>query len=176
MYPKISSKIKALHIMGGNFMGIGNVTRCAEFNFWYDPEAARIVITETQCPLHILPWEICLKASEFTPHDGWRFGVLNTVKSDIMELMDKIENKQSRKNFTPCDAYMIACFAFPKMILKMKHHSATVELSGEYARGLMVLDHKLLTKPNVFVIEEIDVEMFKKVLLWVCGHEDSDEI
>lgn len=173
MYPRTITKIKALHIMGGNFMGVGNITKCAEFNFWFDPEAARIVLTETKCPLFILPWEVCLKSSEATLHQEWRFGVLNKVRSDIIDLMDKIEVDPLKKNFIPCDAYLIACFVFPQMITVEKRYNATVELSGEYARGLMVLDHKQLDEPNAFVIEDIDVDLFKKVLLWVCGHEDS---
>lgn len=177
MYPNVSSKVKAIHIMGGNFMGVGNISMSAEFNFWFDPEAARIVLAESKCPLYVLPWEVCLKSGEETPYHPWRLGILNSVKSDIMNLMDRIEQNPPRKNFTPCDAYLIACYAFPNIITRIKHHMATVELSGEFARGLMVLDQRASgrkSKPNVYVIEDINVELFKKFLLWVCGHENSD--
>ena len=44
MRPDIETKIKRLVYMGGAFHAAGNTTRTAEFNFWFDPEAARIVL------------------------------------------------------------------------------------------------------------------------------------
>ncbi|KAG5682915.1 hypothetical protein PVAND_012233 [Polypedilum vanderplanki] len=172
MYPEISTKIKNLYIMGGNHQGIGNSSRTAEFNFHFDPESARIVLDESKCSVLILPWEPCLKACFATPHKEWRFKVLNSINNEIIEFMDKIEiDVQFRKSFCPCDAYLVCCFIFPKMIKKVSEFNVNIELSGEFTRGQMVLDHKLLMKPNATIIEEFDVEMFKKILLWVCGHE-----
>jgi inosine-uridine nucleoside N-ribohydrolase len=42
--PEIETKIKRIVFMGGNVQVPGNVTASAEFNFWFDPEAARIVL------------------------------------------------------------------------------------------------------------------------------------
>jgi inosine-uridine nucleoside N-ribohydrolase len=42
--PEIETKIKRLVFMGGNVHVPGNATQAAEFNFWFDPEAARIVL------------------------------------------------------------------------------------------------------------------------------------
>ena len=42
--PDIQTKIKRLVFMGGNVRVPGNSTRAAEFNFWFDPEAAQIVL------------------------------------------------------------------------------------------------------------------------------------
>lgn len=177
MYPDISKKIKALHVMGGNYLGVGNVTKSAEFNFWYDPEAAHIVIDEAKCPLYIMPWETTLKASEAMPHAGFRFGLLNSIPNDFLKLMDLIEeNSHYRNNFLPCDAFLIACYFFPQMIKQMKHHNVSVELNGKETRGQMLLDHRRTEKPkkNAHVIEEVDAEFFKKVLLSVCGHKTED--
>ncbi|HJZ99626.1 MAG TPA: nucleoside hydrolase [Candidatus Solibacter sp.] len=44
MRPDIETKIKRLVFMGGNVGVPGNSTPMAEFNFWFDPEAARIVL------------------------------------------------------------------------------------------------------------------------------------
>lgn len=45
--PDFPKMIKGLVVMGGAFnlnrFGVGNVTRFAEFNIWFDPEAAKIV-------------------------------------------------------------------------------------------------------------------------------------
>jgi inosine-uridine nucleoside N-ribohydrolase len=44
MKPAIETKIKQIVFMGGNVRVAGNATAAAEFNFWFDPEAARIVL------------------------------------------------------------------------------------------------------------------------------------
>lgn len=44
MKPEIETKIKSLVFMGGNVHVAGNASSLAEFNFWFDPEAARIVL------------------------------------------------------------------------------------------------------------------------------------
>ncbi len=43
-HPGLASKIRRLIFMGGSYKAPGNVTKTAEFNFWFDPEAARIVL------------------------------------------------------------------------------------------------------------------------------------
>lgn len=174
MYPDISKKIRHLYVMGGNIHGVGNVTRCAEFNFWFDVEAASIVLSEAECPLYILPWEPCVKASQEMPHQGFRFGTMNSFGNDITALMDVIEKDLHYFNkFIPCDAFLVACYAFPQMIKKIKHRNVEIELNGTITRGQMVIDYELQEKKakNAFVIEEFDVEFFKKIMLWVCGHE-----
>jgi len=42
--PEIETKIKRIVFMGGNLKVGGNASTSAEFNFWFDPEAARIVL------------------------------------------------------------------------------------------------------------------------------------
>jgi len=42
--PAIASRIRRLVIMGGNVHVGGNATKAAEFNFWFDPEAAQAVL------------------------------------------------------------------------------------------------------------------------------------
>ena len=44
MKPEIETKIKRIVFMGGNIRVPGNASNAAEFNFWFDPEAARIVL------------------------------------------------------------------------------------------------------------------------------------
>ena len=42
--PDIETKIQRVVFMGGNLAVAGNASAAAEFNFWFDPEAARIVL------------------------------------------------------------------------------------------------------------------------------------
>jgi inosine-uridine nucleoside N-ribohydrolase len=42
--PDVESRIAALVFMGGNVRVGGNASKSAEFNFWFDPEAAQVVM------------------------------------------------------------------------------------------------------------------------------------
>ena len=44
LQPAIETKIKQIVFMGGNIKAPGNASPWAEFNFWFDPEAARMVL------------------------------------------------------------------------------------------------------------------------------------
>lgn len=44
MRPDIAAKIAGLVVMGGNVHVGGNASKSAEFNFWFDPEAAQMVL------------------------------------------------------------------------------------------------------------------------------------
>ena len=51
--PDIVPLIKRVIFMGGSFFKPGNVTPTAEFNWWFDPEAARIVVRT--------PFQMCIR-------------------------------------------------------------------------------------------------------------------
>ena len=44
--PSLPSKLKSLTIMGGNMNGVGNTHLVGEFNFYGDPEGAKMVLDE----------------------------------------------------------------------------------------------------------------------------------
>lgn len=198
LYPDISSKLKNLWMMGGNHLGRGNVSKCAEFNFWVDPEAAHIVFAESKCKIFVFPWEPCISGGALMPFDGWRIDVLSSNNNKLTNLLDPVEIKAYREklpNWTPCDNFLASCFICPKLIAKSEKVNITVELTvkfyndalsitkcrlrinliilqGNHTRGLMVIDHLKKSKPNAVVIEKIDVDLFKKFMLWVCHHDN----
>ncbi len=60
--PAIETKIKQIVLMGGNVHSGGNATPSAEFNFWFDAEAARVVL-RSRIPRKILfDLDICNRA------------------------------------------------------------------------------------------------------------------
>ncbi|KAG8180073.1 hypothetical protein JTE90_027854 [Oedothorax gibbosus] len=59
--PTFTEGLREIVILGGNYTGLGNVTVSAEFNFFSDPKSAHIVLTESRCPIRMVPWETCLE-------------------------------------------------------------------------------------------------------------------
>lgn len=72
--PEICKKIKRIVIMGGGYKEV-NITPAAEFNFWVDPEAAKIVI-DSGCDILIVPL------------DATHTGVMSLSDADEMEKMN----------------------------------------------------------------------------------------
>ena len=59
--PKIAQLLKKLYIMGGALRVPGNVTKHAEFNFYCDPEAAKIVL-DSKIPITLVSLDVTQKA------------------------------------------------------------------------------------------------------------------
>ena len=72
--PSIAAKVKGLYIMGG---GAGNITPAAEFNFYVDPEAAKIVF-KAGFPITLFTWTLTLSHGVFFDADLARIEAVDT--------------------------------------------------------------------------------------------------
>lgn len=59
--PDIAPLIKRVVYMGGSFFKPGNVTPAAEFNWWFDPEAARITVRSAIPEQIVFGLDVCEK-------------------------------------------------------------------------------------------------------------------
>lgn len=66
MKPEIETKIKRIVFMGGNVHVPGNASPAAEFNFWFDPEAAHKVLRAAWPAIDIITVDASLQVP-FTP-------------------------------------------------------------------------------------------------------------
>jgi inosine-uridine nucleoside N-ribohydrolase len=83
MRPEIETKIKRIVFMGGNVHVPGNASPAAEFNFWFDPEAARIVLRSRIPKKVMFGLDICNTAPIRKAH----FDELVAVKTPITDLI-----------------------------------------------------------------------------------------
>lgn len=166
MYPDCREKIKEIFIMGGNRHGVGNITRAAEFNFYCDPEAAFIVLQLSKPLVKLLPLETVRQCHPIP--NSWRFDVIGKIDNPITRFLNPIEEKayKNQQNWTPYDTYCAASFIDPSLVRRTENFHMTIELNGMFTRGQVVIDHiDELNYKNVTVIEEIDVEKFKSLMV-----------
>jgi inosine-uridine nucleoside N-ribohydrolase len=83
MRPEIETKIKRIVFMGGNVRVPGNASSAAEFNFWFDPDAARMVLRSRIPKKVMFGLDICNTAPIRKAH----FDELVAVKTPITELI-----------------------------------------------------------------------------------------
>ncbi len=82
MKPDIETKIKRIVFMGGNIRVPGNASPAAEFNFWFDPEAARIVLRSRIPQKVMFGLDICNLAKIRKPE----FDQIVKIKTPITDL------------------------------------------------------------------------------------------
>jgi inosine-uridine nucleoside N-ribohydrolase len=82
MKPEIETKIKRIVFMGGNVRVAGNASSAAEFNFFFDPEAARIVLRSRIPQKVMFGLDICNTA----PIRKAQFDQVATVRTPITDL------------------------------------------------------------------------------------------
>ena len=80
--PDLETKIRAIVIMGGAVHVGGNASKSAEFNFWFDPEAARIVLRSAIPKKVLFALDVCNKVQVKLEH----FEKVVAVKTPITDL------------------------------------------------------------------------------------------
>lgn len=87
MRPEIETKIARIVFMGGNVQVPGNASPSAEFNFWFDPDAARIVLRSRIPHKVMFALDICntapLRKAEFDQIVAVQTPITNLFREDL---------------------------------------------------------------------------------------------
>ncbi|MDK2982437.1 MAG: hypothetical protein PWQ55_2784 [Chloroflexota bacterium] len=179
--PRIIDKISMLTMMAGGVHS-GNTTVMAEFNVYYDPEAARIVfendIPKTMVPLDPL-WnggrlyeENLAKIQSGAGDKTWCdmasqiFGKTSQIMSELNRYFEGEERYVS-----PPDLLAVAVAIDPS-IATIEHHQVVVETTGEHTRGMTVVDRRRFThlakenrRKDVAIAMEVDQQRYADLVI-----------
>lgn len=155
--PRIVSRVRELSIMGGS-VTFGNWTPAAEFNIFVDPEAAYRVFNSG---MHIKMSGINLTRQCFiTEKELAEIRKIRTRAGkfavDLLEFfMGTTEKAASLKGANLHDACAVAWLIDPLLIKSAPMH-ITVELKGEFTRGMTVCDYRHLrgSEPQIDLCRE----------------------
>ena len=160
--PTIAADIPHLYVMGGTNNTLGNITPSAEYNFYVDPEAARIVL-HAGIPITMISWDICTKYSVMYEDDLNEIEALNTKGSRFfMEINNFVRraNKTTHNidGSTHPDAILVAIAANEALMTQSNQYYVDIETAGELTRGYSLVDTNNVTgnTPNVRVCEAVD--------------------
>ncbi len=85
--PSIETKIKRIVFMGGNVNVAGNASPEAEFNFWFDPEAAHIVLRSRIPEKVMFGLDVCntapMRKAEFDQVAGAHTPIADLFREDL---------------------------------------------------------------------------------------------
>ncbi len=166
--PAIATKVERLYVMGG---GVGNITPAAEYNFYVDPEAAKIVLN-AGFPLTLFTWTLTRSHGVFDDGKLARIAELGTplagffgqVNRKAREFDDKVNHLGGS---THPDSMACAAILDPSLVLAAEDAVVDVETSGDLTRGWSLIDTLGRTgrEPNASVVTDFDTERFFELLL-----------
>jgi purine nucleosidase len=142
--PNLVANVSRCVVMGGAPCCEGNVTPAAEYNFWVDPEAARVVL-RSQLPIELVGWQLCRGAA-----------VVNGQEiENILALGTKFADFAIRSNDTAARAYRtqtgeegialpdptaMAILLDPTLSMVSSSHYMDVQVDNGITRGMSVVD------------------------------------
>ncbi|WP_020577795.1 nucleoside hydrolase [Actinopolymorpha alba] len=162
--PDFPRKVRSLFIMGGCNNSVGNVTAAAEYNFYVDPEAARIVL-RAGFATTIVTWTLTLAQALWDRERLKKIEALDTPLSRFFSIVNQptLEADEARgiMGSTHPDSLTAMLLVQPDLVKRAGRCHVDVETQGELTRGYSLFDWRAdRNPPNATVVEEIDTEGF----------------
>ncbi|SDI30613.1 nucleoside hydrolase [Alloyangia pacifica] len=172
--PRIAKALKHLWIMGGTDNSVGNVTPCAEFNFYIDPEAAEIVF-RAGFNITLSTWTLTLGSSVF---DAEQLAQIDGHETPLTEFYRKVsdtprkvaEQRYGKVICTHPDTLTCACAIDPSIITASRNAVVRIETTGTITRGHSAIHPAKLGSrwpeyhENARIIESADNGAFFRML------------
>lgn len=187
--PDIVSQVGRHVVMGGAAATVGNVTPAAEYNFWVDPEAARVVF-HSGLPIEMVGWELCRKEANLLPNEMDDVRRLDTPLAHFALDCNRSALEANRRQtgdpgLALPDPVAMAIAIDPTICTRRSRHYVDIETKGELARGSSVVDVLGVThdernapawqplrsrgRENAVVCWAIDIPRWKRLLYSALG-------
>ena len=177
--PDLKDRIPEIYCMGGSAF-CGNVTAVGEFNFYTDPEAAKIVL-EAGIQIRMVGLNVTRQVRVGQEEVALVRAAGGATAEFFADIMDYIAVRDGQI----CDACLVAWLIEPDLITESAMIEAKIETKGEFTRGMMVCDWRNFmgtsskidlehgrvsgfreeAEANVDMALAIDAEAFKKLLI-----------
>ncbi|WP_227353092.1 nucleoside hydrolase [Haladaptatus salinisoli] len=167
--PNLNELLDEVWVMGGNANCLGNVTPAAEFNFWVDPDAAKIVLRELDVML--FDWGVTVRDTAFDAETLADFAdrsetELSAFFTEISDSVRAFNNEAHGEDMTTQpDAGLVAGLIEPSLIERTGTYHADVDEREGLTRGYLSVDEDDVTggDARTTVIESFDNERFRRM-------------
>jgi purine nucleosidase len=168
--PQLNDLLDEVWVMGGAFGAPGNVTPAAEYNFWVDPDAAKIVLRDLD--VSVVGWGVCTEGSVLGGPEIDRIASAreeSTYANFFARVTEPVreftEGEQGIEGVTQPDSLTVGCCLDPGIVREASTYHVDVDERGGLTRGYSVADVNGITdsEPRTRVIEAVDGERFQQV-------------
>ena len=142
--PQLANQVSRCVVMGGAPCCEGNVSPAAEFNFWVDPEAARVVL-RSQLPIELVGWQISRGAAVVNRQDmeqmkslGTRFAEFALRCNDFAA--EAYRRQTGEEGIALPDPTAMAILLDPALSLVSSKHYIDAQVDSGITRGMSVVD------------------------------------
>jgi inosine-uridine nucleoside N-ribohydrolase len=156
--PRLRHHLPQISFMGGS-LTFGNSTPAAEFNIWCDPEAAHVVFS-SGVPIKMVGLNLTHQTI-VTPAEIERIRAIGSRTGQIVTELLEFHCGEYRRHWGMAGAPLhdpcaVAWLIDPSLIAGRSLH-VTVELRGDYTRGMTVCDYRHLhsTGTDVYGVENV---------------------
>lgn len=166
--PEIASRIQEIVLMGGGFFEGGNITPTAEFNFYVDPEAAKVVYA-SGVPIVMMPLDVTHKALT-TAKRIEAFRSLGNKVGDacvaMLEFFERFDEEKYGTDGGPLHDPNVIAYLLKPELYSGRHCNVEIETASELCLGMSVIDWWGVTKrpKNAIVMRDVDHEGFFTLL------------
>ncbi len=142
--PELPDRYQRLVVMGGAIRSMGNTTNLsAEFNVYFDPEAAAVVFNAWN-EFTLVSWETTV-AHPLSHQQIESLGSYDTVGSEFFRrttagALRFIQRKLGRPVLFTADSLAMAAAVEPEIVTASERHFVEVELAGAHTRGQTTVD------------------------------------
>ena len=172
--PGFPSRVNHLFIMGGSNNARGNITAAAEFNFYVDPDAAKIVFG-AGFDITVVPWEpLTVRDAIFSREQMASIGEQGTPVAkffrQVCEATLEFDESVGIPGSSHPDSLTVAVMLHPELVRKSSSYAVDIEADSELTRGYSAMSwgvHGLT--PNARVVEEVDAEAFYSYIVSTMG-------
>jgi purine nucleosidase len=176
--PELPRLLKRFVIMGGAYREPGNVTPCAEFNIWHDPEAARIVFRAFGGPGGTPVVAIGLDVTHRTTFEPADIEALQTrsegkplaaaltrfIDDASRHYFDLMEKRRGKRVLIMHDPLALAVALDPTLVAT-RRVAVDVETTGRLTTGATIADWRgdWARLANSEVAVSVDAERFRRI-------------
>ena len=163
--PDFPSRVKHLYIMGGSNNARGNITAAAEFNFYVDPDAAKIVF-QAGFDITVVPWEpLTVRDAIFSRDQMAEIGNQATPVAKffhrVCETTLEFDESVGIPGSSHPDSLTVALMLHPELVQESAPYAVDIEADSDLTRGYSAMSWGIHgAKPNARVIERVDADMF----------------
>ena len=167
--PAAAARIERVVLMGGGARVLGNMTPAAEFNIWYDPDAAARVLA-AGVPVTMVGLDVTHRA--VTTPDDWAGlrasgGRVARAVGTMVDFYTAYYRESVGTDATPQhDALAVAAVVRPEVVTTHRLH-VDVECAGTLTRGMTVVDVDRVGEhePRTDVALDVDAAAFTALLV-----------